>query len=137
MSKLRMPELNYVTISGNLTKDPVLRTTSSGIPVANFYIASNRKYKDKSGIWKEDVCYVGIVAWHHLADSCEKHLTRGSAVIVEGELQSRNFESDEGGYRSIVEIKAHKIQFLNSGFSKDSDSNIEELNENVKNSNGD
>ena len=119
MAKLKLPELNLVMISGNLTKDPVLRSTSSGISVANFFIASNRKYKDKSGNWKEDVCYVGVVAWHQLADSCEKHLVKGSAVLVEGELQSRNWESDDGGYRSIIEIKAHKIQFLNSGIGKD------------------
>lgn len=129
MAKLKLPELNLVMISGNLTKDPVLRSTSSGIAVANFYIASNRKYKDKSGNWKEDVCYVGVVAWHQLADSCEKHLTKGSAVLVEGELQSRNWESDEGGYRSIIEIKAHKIQFLNSGNGKESLSDTEEIEE--------
>jgi single-strand DNA-binding protein len=124
MSKLKMPELNTVIISGNLTKDPMLRQTSSGTSVANFYIASNRKFKDKNGTWKEDVCYVGIVAWHQLANSCEEYLSKGSAVLVEGELQSRSWESDDGSYRSIVEIKAHKIQFLNAH--SDSDSNVAE-----------
>ncbi|MCB0278831.1 MAG: single-stranded DNA-binding protein [Calditrichaeota bacterium] len=114
MAKLKMPEINTVIISGNLTREPVLRNTSSGTPVANFYIASNRKFKDKSGAWKEDVCYVGVVAWHQLADSVNEHLQKGSAVVVEGELQSRNWETDEGSYKSVVEIKAHKIQFLNS-----------------------
>jgi single-strand DNA-binding protein len=114
MAKLKMPEVNTVIITGNLTRDPVLRHTNNGTSVANFYIASNRKYKDKSGAWKEDVCYVGIVAWHQLAESVSNHLNKGSAVMVEGELQSRNWETDDGGYKSVVEVKAHKIQFLNT-----------------------
>ena len=115
MSKLRMPELNSVIIAGNLTKDPKLRKTGTGTHVCNFFIAANRKFKDRNGTWRDDVCYVGVVAWHQLADSCEKYLAKGSAVIIEGELQSRNWELDDGSYRSIVEIKAQKIQFLNSG----------------------
>ncbi len=114
MTKLKMPELNMVMISGNLTKAPTLRKTSAGTSVANFYVASNRKFKDKSGFWKEDVCYVGVVAWHQLADSCENFLKKGSAILIEGELQSRSWEGEDGAYRSIVEVKAHKIQFLNA-----------------------
>jgi single-strand DNA-binding protein len=115
MANLRMPEVNNLMISGNLTKDPVRRETSGGTPVANFYLASNRKYRDKANNWKEDVCFVGVVAWNKLADSCMKYLKKGSAVLVEGELQSRNFENEDGSFRSVVEIKAKKIQFLNSG----------------------
>ena len=114
MANLRMPELNQVVLSGNLTRDPVLRNTSSGIPVVNFHIASNRKFKDKNRQWKEDVCFVGIVAWNQLAESCKKYLSKGSAVLIEGEMQSRNFQTDDGAQRSVVEIKARKIQFLNS-----------------------
>ncbi len=114
MANLRMPELNQVILSGNLTRDPILRNTSSGIPVVNFHIASNRKFKDKNKHWKEDVCFVGIVAWNQLAESCKKYLSKGSAVLVEGEMQSRNFQSDDGTQRIVVEIKARKIQFLNS-----------------------
>ncbi len=94
-----------VMISGNLTKAPTLRKTSAGTSVANFYVASNRKFKDKSGFWKEDVCYVGVVAWHQLADSCENFLKKGSAILIEGELQSRSWEGEDGAYRSIVEVK--------------------------------
>ena len=113
MADLKMPEINYVIISGNLTKDPVFRQTTNSTPVVNFSIASNRKYKDSSGQWQEDVCYVGIVAWNKLAESCLERLRKGSAVLVDGELQSRNWKSDEGYNRSIVEIKARRIQFLN------------------------
>lgn len=113
MAELKMPEINYVIVAGNLTKDPVFRQTTNNTPVVNFSIASNRKYKDSSNQWQEDVCYVGIVAWNKLAESCRDRLKKGSAVLVDGELQSRNFKTEEGHNRSIVEIKARRIQFLN------------------------
>lgn len=113
MADLKMPEINYVIVAGNLTKDPIFRQTTNNTPVVNFSIASNRKYKDSSSQWQEDVCYVGIVAWNKLAESCRDRLKKGSAVLVDGELQSRSWKSDDGHNRSIVEIKARRIQFLN------------------------
>lgn len=113
MADFKMPELNSVVIAGNLTKDPIFRQTTSGTPVVNFSIASNRRFKDKNEEWKEDVCYVGIVAWNRLADSCKDRLKKGNAVLVDGELQSRTFKTEDGLNRTIVEIKARRIQFLN------------------------
>jgi single-strand DNA-binding protein len=113
MADLKMPEMNYVLIVGNLTKDPVYRTTSNNTPVVNFSIASNRRYRDRTNAWQEDVCYVGVVAWNRLADSCHQRLKKGSAVLIEGELQTRNWKSDDGNHRSILEVKARRIQFLN------------------------
>jgi single-strand DNA-binding protein len=113
MAELKMPEINYVIVAGNLTKDPVFRETTNGTPVVNFSIASNRKFKDSSNQWQEDVCYVGVVAWNKLAESCRDRLKKGSAVLVDGELQSRSWKSEDGHNRSIVEIKARRIQFLN------------------------
>ncbi len=113
MADLKMPEINYVIVAGNLTKDPIFRQTTNSTPVVNFSIASNRKYKDSSNQWQEDVCYVGIVAWNKLAESCRDRLKKGSAVLVDGELQSRTWKSEDGHNRSIVEIKARRIQFLN------------------------
>lgn len=113
MADFKMPELNSVVIAGNLTKDPIFRQTTSGTPVVNFSIASNRRFKDKNEEWKEDVCYVGIVAWNRLADSCKDRLKKGNAVLVDGELQSRTFKTEDGTNRTIVEIKARRIQFLN------------------------
>src|SRR5690606_1155367 len=113
MADLKMPEINYVIVAGNLTKDPIFRQTTNNTPVVNFSIASNRKYKDSSNQWQEDVCYVGIVAWNKLAESCRDRLKKGSADLVDGELQSRSWKSEEGHNRSIVEIKARRIQFLN------------------------
>ncbi|HSP87438.1 MAG TPA: single-stranded DNA-binding protein [Ignavibacteriaceae bacterium] len=113
MADLKMPEINYVIVAGNLTKDPVFRQTTNNTPVVNFSIASNRKYKDSTNLWQEDVCYVGIVAWNKLAESCRDRLRKGSAVLIDGELQSRSWKSDDGHNRSVVEIKARRIQFLN------------------------
>lgn len=113
MAELRMPDINSITIVGNLIKDPVFRHTTTGTPVTNFYIASNRKFKDNMGNWKEDVCFVGVVAWYKLAESCYENLRKGSAVLVEGELQSRTWKTEDGFSRNVVEIKARRIQFLN------------------------
>lgn len=113
MADLKMPDINNVIIVGNLIKDPIIRSTTNGTPVANFTIASNRKFKDNFGQWKEDVCFVGIVAWYKLAESCGENLHKGSAVLIEGELQSRQWRTDDGNHRSVVEIKARRIQFLN------------------------
>jgi single-strand DNA-binding protein len=113
MACLKMPEVNHVVIAGNLTKDPVVRKTSNGIPVINFCLASNHKYRDAGNQWAEEVCYVGVVAWSKLADSCISKLRKGSAVLVDGELQSRTWHPEDSATRTVVEIKAHRIQFLN------------------------
>jgi len=113
MADLKMPEINYVIVAGNLTKDPIFRETTNKTPVVNFSLASNRRFKDSTNQWQEDVCYVGIVAWNKLAESCRERLKKGSAVLVDGELQSRTWKTDDGHNRSIVEIKARRIQFLN------------------------
>lgn len=113
MADLKMPELNNVVIAGNLTKDPVIRQTTNGTIVGNFSIASNRKYRDGNNHWQEDVCYIGIVAWNKLAESCANRLKKGSAVLIDGELQSHFFKNEDGASRNVVEIKARRIQFLN------------------------
>jgi single-strand DNA-binding protein len=122
MADLKMPEINNIVIAGNLTKDPVYRETSSRTPVVNFHIAANRRYKDSSNRWQEDVCYVGVVAWNKLAESCRHKIGKGSAVMVDGELQSRTFKAHDNKTRTVVEIKAKRIQFLNrNGFNDSSE----------------
>ncbi len=113
MADLKMPDINMVLIAGNLTSDPSFRRTTNGTPVANFYIASNRRFKDNTGQWRENVCYVGVVAWYKLAESCYENLQKGSAVLIDGELQSRVWKNQDGTTKNVVEIKARRIQFLN------------------------
>jgi len=113
MANLKMPEINMVMMAGNLTSDPSFRNTSNGTPVANFYIASNRRFRDNNGNWRENVCYIGVVAWHKLAESCNDNLQKGSAVLIDGEIQSRTWKNADGSTKNVVEIKARRIQFLN------------------------
>ena len=132
MANTRLPILNKVMIVGNLVKDPELRYTSTGVPVVNFKIASNKRFKDGLGNHKEDVCYIGIVAWQRLAESCSLFLKKGSAVLIEGELRSRLKENDDGTKRSFVEIKALQVQFLDKktdSFSTDEESTFFESSE--------
>ncbi len=119
MSDLKMPDINNVLIAGYLTSDPIFRKTANGTPVVNFYIASNRKYRDNSGIWRENICYVGVVAWHRLAEACYETLKRGCSVLIDGELQSRSWHNDDGTSRNIVELRARRIQFLDRKLAKD------------------
>ena len=113
MGDLKMADINFVIVAGNVTQAPIFWVPRNGTPVVNFSIASNRKFKDSTNQWQEDVCYVGVVAWNKLAESCRDRLKKGSAVLVDGELQSRSWKSEDGHNRSIVEIKARRIQFLN------------------------
>lgn len=129
MADLKMPEINNVVLSGNLTKDPVFRSTSNNTPVVNFHIAANRRYKNSGNQWQEDVCYVGVVAWNKLAESCKHKLQKGNAVLIDGELQSKTFKTDDGKSRTIVEIKAKRIQFLNKVNRTDPTAEVHEVKE--------
>jgi single-strand DNA-binding protein len=113
MTEFRLPVLNRVFIAGNLTRDPELRYTASGVPVANFRIASNRWFRTQDGERREDVCYINVVVWQRLAELVGERLHKGSAVLVEGELQSRSWDTDDGTRRTVVEIRAYRVQFLN------------------------
>lgn len=112
MLRRRTPTLNKVLIVGNLTKDPELRFTSKNVPVANFRIAASRRFKDSADEWKEEVCFIGVTAWNSLAENCKNFLRKGCAVLVEGELQSRSWAAEDGTRKSMVEIHAHRVQFL-------------------------
>ncbi len=107
-----MASLNKVLLIGNLTKDPELRYTPSGVAVANLRIAVNRRYKDKSGEVKEDTCFVNVAAWDKLAETCNQFLKKGRPIFVEGRLQSRSWETPDGQKRSMIEVRAERIQFL-------------------------
>jgi len=100
--------LNKIIITGNLTKDPELRYTPQGKAVTTLRIASSRKYKDK-----EEICFVGAVVWGKCAENCNSYLKKGSPVFIEGRLQSRSWEGQDGKKQYATEIVAENIQFLN------------------------
>ena len=104
--------LNKVFIMGNLTRDPELRYVPSGAAVANFTVAINRVYKDKAGEKKEDTSFIRAVVWGKMAEVCGEYLTKGRPVLVEGRLQSRSWEAQDGQKRSTIEVIADNVQFL-------------------------
>lgn len=103
--------LNQVTLMGNLTRDPELRSTPSGQQVCSFSLALNRSYKDASGEWQEATDYIDIVAWGQLGERVAQYLHKGSRTLVQGRLQSRSWEQ-EGVKRSKVEVLASDVTFL-------------------------
>ncbi len=103
--------LNQVTLMGNLTRDPELRQTPNGQSVCSFSLALNRSYKDASGEWQEATDYVDVVCWAGLAERVTQYVTKGRRVLVQGRLQSRNWEQD-GAKRSKVEVLANDVTFL-------------------------
>lgn len=103
---------NKAFLIGNLTRDPELRYTTSGIPVARFALAVNRiKGKNSSGSG-QDVDFINIVAWRRLAEICGEYLKKGSPVAIEGRLQIRTFEAKQGGQRTMTEVIADSMQML-------------------------
>jgi single-strand DNA-binding protein len=107
-----MANLNRVFLIGNLTRDPELRYIPSGTAVTTFTIASNRVYVNQAGEKKEDVCFVRVVVWARRAEVCGEFLSKGSPVFVEGRLQSRTWEDQNGQKRSTIEVIANNVQFL-------------------------
>ena len=112
-----MANLNKVFLIGNLTRDPELRYVSNGIPVATFGLAVNRTYTTQTNERKEEVCFINIVVWGKQAESCNQYLTKGKLVFVEGRLHYRTWET-EGQKRSILEVKADRVQFLDRSGSR-------------------
>jgi single-strand DNA-binding protein len=107
-----MANLNKVLLIGNLTRDPELRYTPGGTAVANLRMATNRKFKDKTGEMKQDVCFVTVVAWDKQAEVCNQYLHKGSPLFVEGRLQSRSWDGSDGKKRTVLEVRAERVQFL-------------------------
>lgn len=110
-----MASLNRVLLIGNLTRDPELRYIPSGSAVATFTIGVNRVYKTQTGEKKEEVSFIRIVVWGRKAEVCGEYLSKGSPVFVEGRLQSRDWQTQDGQKRNTVEVIADNIQFLRSG----------------------
>jgi single-strand DNA-binding protein len=101
---------NTVVVVGNLTDDPELRFTPQGVAVANFRLAVSRRVKDESGQWKDgETSFFRISCWRQLAENVAESLTRGSRTMVAGRLRMRQWETQEGEKRSVVEIEADEV----------------------------
>lgn len=103
--------LNKVIIAGNLTRDPEQRSLPSGASVTSFSVATSRVWKDKSGAKQEDTQFHNVVVFGPQADSSAQYLKKGSSVMVEGRIQTRSWDAQDGQKKYRTEIVAEKVQF--------------------------
>jgi single-strand DNA-binding protein len=112
--------VNKVILIGNLGKDPELKHTSSGMAVATMTIATNERFKDKSGEWQDRTEWHNVVLWQRLAEIAAEYLKKGRSVYVEGRLQTRSWEDKQGQKRYTTEIVASDLVLLGGGRGDDS-----------------
>ncbi len=112
MTALRLPRVNRVLLAGRVVKDFALRYTADETPVATFRLAFKRPVKKPDGSWGEVAGFVDVLVSHRLAEVCAERLKKGSPVYLEGRLQTRRWEGPDGRTRSVLEIKADQVEFL-------------------------
>ncbi len=112
MSQLSMIEVNKVFLAGRLTQDPELRYTPSGAAVTTLRMAVNTTYWSKDSEKREEVCYVNVNVWQKQAEKCVEYLSKGRPVFIEGRLQSRQWEAQDGQKRTSIEVNANRVQFM-------------------------
>jgi single-strand DNA-binding protein len=106
--------LNKVFLIGNLTRDPEMRYTNSGAPVVTFGMATNKSWKDSDGETKELAEFHNLVAWNKMAEICQQLLAKGMKVFIEGSLNTRSWEGDDGVTRYKTEIRVDEMILLDS-----------------------
>jgi single-strand DNA-binding protein len=103
-------DTNTITISGNMTRDPEMRYTPSGVSKVSFGVAVNRSWRNQqTQEWDEQTSFFNVVAWRQLAENVGASLAKGSRVVVTGRLEQRSWETEQGEKRSIVEIVADDV----------------------------
>jgi single-strand DNA-binding protein len=106
--------INVVVITGNLTRDPELRTTPGGTSVCSMRVAVNTRRKDQSGEWTDKPNYFDVTVWGAQGENCAQYLQKGRPVAVNGRLEWREWEDQQGNKRQAVDIIANSVQFLGS-----------------------
>ena len=106
--------INRVVLVGNLTRDPELRHTPSGTPVCSLRVAVNTRRKDESGQWVDKPNYFDVTAWGQQGENCAQYLAKGRPVAVDGRLEWREWQAQDGAKRESVEVVADSVQFLGS-----------------------
>ena len=109
-----MASINRVVLVGNLTKDPELRHTPSGMAVCNLRLAVNTRRKDETGQWVDKPNYFDITVWGNQGERCAQYLAKGRPVGIDGRLEWREWETPEGNKRQAVDVVADNVQFLGS-----------------------
>ena len=111
--ELRLPPLNFVMVSGNLTKDPEFKVTATGKEVLSMRLAVNRRIKDKTGAWKDEPMFFSVDWWGDLAAKSKDRLHKGSPIVVEGRLKGREYDDKATGQkRSVIDITANIVHIL-------------------------
>jgi len=106
--------VNKVILVGRVGRDPEVRYTSSGVPVANFSVATDESFKSRNGEQQQHTEWHRVVAWSKLAEICGEYLTKGKLVYIEGSIRSKDWEDQSGNKRTSVEIIARNMQMLGS-----------------------
>lgn len=109
-----MASINRVVLVGNLTRDPELRHTPSGTAVCSLRLAVNTRRKDETGQWVDKPNYFDITVWGAQGERCAQYLAKGRPVGIDGRLEWREWEAQDGGKRQAVEVVAESVQFLGS-----------------------
>ncbi len=104
--------MNKVILIGNLTKDPELSTTNSGISVCRFTLAVQRRFTNAEGERETD--FLNITVWRGQAENCSKYLRKGSKACVTGSIQTRSYDAQDGTKRYVTDIVADEVEFLSS-----------------------
>lgn len=107
-----MITLNKVFMVGNLARDPDMRRTPSGTPVTEFRLAVSDSYTNSSGEKHDRTCFIDVVCWRRLAESCYEYLHKGSPVFVEGRLEQDTWTTKDGQRRSRIRVVAYSVQFI-------------------------
>ena len=107
--------LNKVLLMGNLTRDPELRRTQGGQSVCELGIAMNRTARSRDGQEREETCFVDVVVWGKPGEACQKYLSRGRSVFIEGRLTLDQWESDNGEKKSRLRVIAEHVNFIGGG----------------------
>ncbi len=107
-----MASLNKVLLIATLGRDPEVRYTASGTAVAGFSVATNERFKNKSGEWEDRTEWHTIVLWGRLAEIAGEHLSKGKSVYIEGRIQTRKWQDRDGKDRYITEIVGERLQLL-------------------------
>ena len=107
--------MNEVTLCGRLGADPEFRETTTGQKVANFNLATNERWTDKSGQKQEKTEWHRIVVWNRTAEICAQYLKKGSQVLLKGKLQTRSWDDKDGNKKYTTEIIATGVEFLGGG----------------------
>lgn len=102
--------MNKVVLVGNLTRDPELRTTQSGLSVCSFTVAVQRRFANAQGVREAD--FISCVAWRQTAEFISRYFTKGSRIGVAGSLQTRTYEAQDGNKRYITEVQVDEAEFV-------------------------